>query len=293
MTFHAQNLNEGKYGNGSMWRHGRCWIGGRYPNETQLRIEWSFFKRSNSTGLELSLADYDEDAIGGHVSLWYVGALYWGFANGRLRRLMERWTSRDSKPRELDQCAVCRLSKALCDTSAQAMPHVFKPRTYWSTNGRNIGARWFEGTLWIDIWSDPMEWRRADPWWWHISIHPVDIIFGRTKHEEKTLETTRVIVPMPEGGYPATVRIFESTWRRSRWPWAWRRMVRSDITPDTPIAFPGKGESEYDCGEDSTHSMTSAASTPLAAAMALSESVMSRRIRYGGGWSYRPEKAVA
>ena len=293
MRFHSQNLNENKHGGvGSIWRHGRCWFG-QYE-KSRLRLEWTFFER-NAFGLVLNLVDYDDDAIGGHLTFPYVGGVYWGLGNNRLRRLLERLTSRDKAPHSCGICRRCRMPEEhdVHSTGISTAPHEYEPLTYWSTNGRTIGVRWFEGTLWIDIWNDPMEYRGKDPWWWHISITPVDVIFGRTKHEERTLKTERVVVPMPEGGYPASVRIFESTWRRPRWPWPWKRMVRSEITPDTPIPFPGKGESEWDIGQDATHSMTCPADTPLKAAMALSESVIRSRIRYGAGWNYKPEKAVA
>lgn len=294
MKFHTQNLNE-KSGDriGSMARHGRLWW---TIFTCQIRLEWSFLKY-HSLGLMLDLADYDDDAIGGHLSLGYLGAIYWGLQHRGLRRLFERLTSRDTKPRELDQCASCLLSR---ETGAHGprfdgdpRQHAFNPRTYWSTNGRNIGIGYFDGNLWIDLWNDPMEHCSRDPKWWHISINFADVIFGRTSYDEsRTVKETRVVVPMPEGGYPAHVRIYEAVWRRSRWPFAWRKLLRADITPDKPIPFPSKGESSYDCGEDATHSMTCCADTPLKAAMALSESVMRSRIKYGSGWNYRPQMSL-
>jgi hypothetical protein len=296
VRYHSQNLNErhGRYG--SVVRHGRAWwtFGSRsiHPDGwLSFRLEWSFFRR-NSWAIGIDLADYDEDAVGGNLALGPLLSVHWGIGQPTLRHWMERITSREAKPRELDQCAICRLPKAKCNPQGwpdHVAGHKFKPRTYWSTNGRTMGIRLFDSTCWLDFWNDPMEWNHDDPWWWHISIHPVDIIFGRTKYEEKTLTTERVIVPMPEGPYPATVRIHEDAWRRPRWPWVWKRMVRSDIVPDEPIPFPGKGESEYDCGEDATHSSTSSGETALDAVLYLVESVMQRRIRYGSGWRYVPE----
>ncbi len=273
MRFHTQNLSErnGRVA-GSILRHGRCWFD---LIHTHWRFEWLLFKAAG-IGLTLDLADYDEDAIGGHLALGFC-ALYWGFAYRPLRRLMERVTSRDKLPRTYE----IRDGEGKVSTGS-----------YWSTNGRTIGIRWFEGYLWIDLWYDPMESRSSDPRWWHIAICPVDVLFGRAHYEQRELTKERVIVPMPEGGYAATVEIFESTWKRPRWPGFWRRMVRSTITPDIPIPFPGKGENAWDCGEDSTHSMTGAYETAFEAAMALSKSVMKDRVRHGG-WNYRPEALTA
>lgn len=292
MRFHSQNLNDKPHIQlGSMIRYGRCWWN---VFNSQLRLEWSLL-RSNSIGIGIDLADYDDDAFGGHVSLGYLGAIHWGIQNRKLRRIMERLTSRDSKPRELDQCATCMTAYQVGAHGPRfdgdSRQHPFIARTYWSTNGRNIGIRYFDGSLWIDFWNDPMEHRSVDPKWWHISINIPDLIFGRTAYDEsRTVEEARVVVPMPEGGYAAKVRIYEAVWRRKRWPFVWRKLLRADITMDTPIPFPGKGESEYDCGEDATHSMTCCADTPLKAAMVMSESVMRSRIKYGNGFNYRPER---
>lgn len=157
-------------------------------------------------------------------------------------------------------------------------------------NGRTVGIRWYEDVLWINLWNDPMESRKSDPQWWHITICPVDIIFGRTRYETVQKTTERVVIPMPEGGYPATVKLYEARWRRPRWPFVWGRMQRADVTPENPIPFPGKGENSWDCGEDATFSMTCQADTALEAAMKMSKSVMESRLRYGGGWQYKPEK---
>ena len=288
MRFHAQNLNEKKYDQtGSILRHGRCWLDFK---RFGWHFEWVMFKWS-SIGLVLNLSDHDDEALGGHLSLGFV-ALYWGMKHPVLRRWMERLTSRNSAPTVIDCCKVCRHPKSekmypFCDHPG----HLFVPLSYWSTNGRSIGIRWFDGNLWIDLWNDPMESRSSDPKWWHLSITPVDVIFGHTRYEEKVLDTAKVIIPMPEGGYRATVKIEEAIWRRPRWPWIWRRMIRSEITPDTPIPFPGKGENSWDCGEDATHSMTGPYDNPFDAAMALSRSVMKDRVKRAG-WDYLPERLV-
>lgn len=157
-------------------------------------------------------------------------------------------------------------------------------------NGRVIELYWHEMGLWAHIWSDPMESRSKDQWWCRtLHLDFVDLIFGQTKYRSKNLEQVRAVVPMPEGGYPATVKINEDTWTRPRWPFAWTRRIRSEVIPDKPIPFPGKGENSWDCGEDALHSLYGTYDTPLKAVMAASESVMRSRLRYGGGWNYQPE----
>lgn len=158
------------------------------------------------------------------------------------------------------------------------------------SDGREIKVTIHDGAIWWGIWSDKWGWSSRTPKWRQGNFNPADFFLGRPKYADRTLSHERVNVPMPEGGYPATVRIFESTWKRPRSPFT-RKLVRTEITPDKPIPFPGKGENSWDCGEDATHSMTCPEPTALGAAIALSESVMRSRIKYGSGWNYQPEEA--
>jgi hypothetical protein len=154
-------------------------------------------------------------------------------------------------------------------------------------NGREVGFYFYEDAIVLNLWNDPMEHRYKDPRWWHIYIIVPDKIFGSRKHSERTLEEQRVEIPMPEGNYPGTVRLFESTWKRPRWPWP-KKLIRADVTPDRPVPFPGKGENSWDCGEDAAHSMTCCQSTVVGAVAAFVKSVLEDRYRHGGP-HWRPE----
>jgi|MudIll2142460700_1097286.scaffolds.fasta_scaffold22487_3 hypothetical protein len=149
---------------------------------------------------------------------------------------------------------------------------------------RQIGWSWHDDRLHVSIWEDPMQWNNSDPKWWSFSICPVDILLGEYDYSTRDINTERVIVGMPEGPYPCTVRIFESTYKRPRWHWP-RRIIRANITPDTPIPHPGKGENSWDCDEDATWSMTCPAESGAEAALYLQTSILRDRNRYGGdGW---------
>lgn len=251
MRFDIQNLNEkGKYKTGTIVRHGRWWLNFDTDHRASLHCEWNWF--CSFFGVELSLGTGDNTAIGLHVaccliSVW-ISLDYWKLAN---------WISARTK----------------------------RPDQKYG-NGRTFGMRIFDGTIWFDCYHDPMEWRSSDPKWQHFNVVPMDVLFGRPKYSERDLDHQRVEVPMPEAAYPATVKMFESTWKRPRLPWA-KKIIRAEITPDKPIPFPGKGENSWDCGGDATHSMTCAADSPFKAAMALSESVMRDRVRHGGQ-NWRP-----
>jgi len=140
---------------------------------------------------------------------------------------------------------------------------------------RSTGVKVHDGTIWIDIWNDDSWGGRGKKWWQDINIHVVDILLGRQQYSERDLYTERVDVVMPEGNYPATCLMFESTWKRPRW--FAKRLIRADIKPDKPIGFPCKGENSWDIGDDATYEMTCVAANPQEAAQKLSNSVMRNR----------------
>ena len=156
-------------------------------------------------------------------------------------------------------------------------------------NGREIKVYWNELALWWTLWGDPMKSRSKDPWYVRMHCWDLrDILFGRSKYSSRTIREERVIIPMPEGGYPALVKINDDTWKRPRWPFP-RKMIRASVIPDKPIPFPGKGESSWNCGEDAMYSLYGPYDNSLKAAIAATESVMRDRLKYGAGWNYRPE----
>lgn len=157
-------------------------------------------------------------------------------------------------------------------------------------DGREIKLYWYQWGLWWTLWGDPMESRSKDSWF--VRMHHwnfPDILFGSSEYCSRTIREERVIVPMPEAGYPALVKINEDTWKRPRWPFP-RVMIRAELIPDTPIPFPGKGENAWDCGEDAMFSHYGPHDTSLKAVVAAVESVMESRLRHGAGWNYKPEE---
>lgn len=231
-------------------RNGRLWL--YFVNHTKtLGFEWDLLHPRLSIGI--GLADM-EHAISAHFCIGLINLYLW-YESWKLHQWISSWTRR--------------------------------PDQLYS-NGRTIGFSWYQGSLSIDLWYDPMEHRRVDPKWWHLYITPVDIIFGHTKYTELGREKVHVEVPMPEACYPATVELYEAEWRRPRWPGVWRRIKRCTITPDTPIPVPGKGENAWDCGEDATHSLTCPAKDAHEAVVKLVSSVLEKRYRRGGKL-WRPE----
>lgn len=140
---------------------------------------------------------------------------------------------------------------------------------------RELGIAWVDGYVFLYPWRDP---DRAVLW------NPTDWLLGRQKYSTEDVEQGACVVSMPEGDYPATYRIFDSTWQRPRWPWT-KRLRRGDIEIEGGIPIPGKGENSWDCEDTTMDGLTCVATTAAALVEKMRVSVMQRRDRYGGrGW---------
>lgn len=148
------------------------------------------------------------------------------------------------------------------------------------------------GQLRWNLWTPDSMWSSKTPRWRNGHFHWADVVLGRVDYTDRTIDTVDVIVPMPEGTYAGTVKVFESTWRRRRFPFLSMSMRRTTVDVPEGVPHPGKGENAWDCGEDATYSLTSPATTPSEAVGVLVASVLERRQRYGGK-NWRPEAHTA
>lgn len=144
---------------------------------------------------------------------------------------------------------------------------------------RAIGWRIFDGGLWLDFWSDPSGWGPER----QVVFKPLDVLFGRRQHSKRGISTHDVLVPMPEGDYPGMMEVYESIWKRPRWPWT-ERLVRFSIDLHRPIPIPGKGENSWDIDDDAIFGLSGAKFTTVEEAIqSVVKSAMRDRERYGGG----------
>jgi len=159
---------------------------------------------------------------------------------------------------------------------------------------RKIGMSVHHGKVWLSLWENPMEGGRDDPWWWEFSWSPVDTLLGRRKYSRQELLTTAATVSLPERDYPVNVAIFESTWKRPRWPWP-TKLIRADIDSiEKGIpAHAGKGENSWDMEDDAVFSMTTIADTPEEAVKKMADSILRDRRRYGPPTELLRERAEA
>ncbi len=159
---------------------------------------------------------------------------------------------------------------------------------------REVSVRLHGGSLYWNFWTPSMEWSSKTPRWRNGSFNFVDLVLGRSKYSEREVETRDVLVPMPEGAYPAKAMLREDTWRRPRWPWA-RRLMRVSIDIPGGIPKPGKGENSWDCGDDATMGITTPARSIPEGVGRLVGSVLSDRVRRGGwrDWTWSRESEAA
>jgi hypothetical protein len=264
----SQNLNivYDDWGNpvkkGAKRWHGRCWL---YiydkddANPTTLGLEWSFGRRCTGSRFQLTLNGGDGNRISLSVGLHRVFSFHPSIEGPWLRRLM---------PGELRKS-------------------YFTGEIEWFPVERMIGIAIHDGRIWFSLWENPMEWNRDDPWWWQFSFSPVDFLLGDENYSTQDMETGRIDVEMPEGHYLASYRLFESTWKRPRWPWP-KRIIRCEVEPDIAIPIPGKGENPWDLGDDAIHSGTYPVEVPVEAAQQMADSALRTRRRYGGA-NWKPD----
>lgn len=106
-----------------------------------------------------------------------------------------------------------------------------------------------------------------------------------------------IMVPMPEGNYPASVTLERSTWGRKRWPWGRKVQYSTDLEIPGGIPHPGKGENSWDCGDDGLYSIyapvrqgVQGLGDPQLAAIDAAQSVLMSRVKYGRGFDYVPSE---
>lgn len=160
---------------------------------------------------------------------------------------------------------------------------------------REYGIRWHDQFVSLKLGAKPHEWSRDQPWWWENTLNLYKFLFGGHEYTETVLEEARGYIKMPEGRYPASVKITFDEWTAKR-RWArglrfrpfYKSVQRAEIEPDTPVPHPGKGENSYDQGEDAMFSLVTPAADVGDALQKAADSVMRSRIKYGSGYEWRP-----
>lgn len=157
------------------------------------------------------------------------------------------------------------------------------PKKFREYSHRNFAEVTFNSESKCVHWQfggDTMSWSSKTPKWKHGSFDVSKFLFGDRKYTEGEPEVHRVTVPMPEGGYEATVELREDRWERPRWPTL--RIRRASV--DVPLGIPhmGKGENSWDCGEDRLFGWDGPCASVEEAVAKTVQSALNRRRRYDG-----------
>lgn len=223
--------------------------------EKELGLEWALLHGTSSTALSVTF-----DSPGGETDVMFHAAVY---------RVFSVFVSVNGLPERL------RL-------------HLKKPDGSTLYEDRRIGWSFHDGTVWWEHWVDPHSWHRSTPKWQHGNFNVADRLFGRHKFESVTREVhAGVPIPMPEGSYPATIRLTYDTWTRERQIFGYplpkvRWGCSIDVDPDpvtgkpVRIPYPGKGG-----GSSGTDNLSASARTVADAVTVMVGHVLKERIRRG------------
>lgn len=254
MRIHWQNLNECKDGShGSIIKQGRMWL---YLGKITIHPHWYFGGKWCLAHINIGAGDSNRDLN------FCIGIPFVGLFGINFERLLPEWLT----------------------DGEMTKSYLHPGEMFRMPIERQIGFSIHNGTIWISLWENPMGSSRKDAWWWEFNWCPADTFLGDTKYSKRILSETKSAVWLPEAIYPVKVTIFESTWKRPRWPFA-KKMIRAEVEPiDQEHGIPshaGKGENSYDLDDDALFSITLHAETPAEAVKRTADSILRDRKKYG------------
>lgn len=243
--FHSQNLTDGS------WPYeGRCWL--RSHSRVLFHFSWNLWTHFCGFGI---YTDKEDKGTVFHiafppVSFWVTLPIHFSTSS----KFWERWNER----------------------------YGGRAKSTHYEDFHFIDVRIHDWTLWWSFLKFDWGWSHQMPKWMDGRFHPLDTLFGKTDYIKKELSKHDVVIPMPEGSYPATVEFSERTWKRQRLPWNTHKGVYASIDMKVPIPHEGKGEDSWNCGKDALYGLDRKASTIEQAVAATVETVLKSRRRYDG-----------
>jgi hypothetical protein len=259
----SQNLNEDRAGRfGAQWRDGRAWLSHwKYKTDERgfnTEVSWRHGRKVTEARLMLYVGSGENGS-----DLTFAVSV---------PRLFSWWFS---------LCDVVRATyRGYEHNERQFGFSVFEDHVSFKWHYHDSGG-WY---------SDKTKNKESNPGFYR-SFFWKDVLLGRAAHSKVVLSTEQVLIPLPEGAYPATIVLTRSQWKRPRWPWP-RTIVRAEITPEKPVGIPGKGENAWDIDDDAVFSMTTPADTIPEAISEFVKSVLETRRRHGGK-AWVPEEVTA
>lgn len=150
----------------------------------------------------------------------------------------------------------------------------------YPNESRQTKISFHHGTFYFYPFCRINSWNSIDNWYSKdYTFNFSDFFLGKNKYfESDSTEWKDVVIPMPEKSYKGKLRLYVGNWKNR---FGTKRINRADLEMEEGIPFPGKGESEWDCGEDCTFGLTCCADNPENAIAHMIESVLYRRRVYG------------
>lgn len=188
----------------------------------------------------------------------YIGPLTWRFAIGRVRG--SRWADLSWGEGYVEGIQISAgLGYGFWFTfqpSWKARHRI--PR--WPDTEREIGIKWYDGTLDLLIYHDPMGGWGRGKWGNRLKLWRNDWVTGRAKYAKREImppmPQTLAINDWPGDEYRVLIAIEEATWRKR---FSTTRCTYYEYSiPDGEQAagFSGKGENSWDCGDDAIYGMS-------------------------------------
>lgn len=128
--------------------------------------------------------------------------------------------------------------------------------------GREYGFYIFEWRLWVFCGRSKWESRHDDPWYYKVVVDFPKLLFGDTVYFEKDRGLKNgqpVLFEFRSKQYEMNeIEVSEGHWFRERIPMALycQRVMRMHLKIEKPPGFAGKGENDYDCGDDASYGLT-------------------------------------
>jgi hypothetical protein len=239
------------------WREGRFWC--HYGSRHEFKVNWRVFSRRIGFGLSLYFEIEDGNEVTANVSIPWLATVY--VTHTVPRRWLERILPEHHFRHSIGHGDVMEGSYHL---------------------DRRIGVNaigdWFQWQFWAHPNGGyhglsnhpPLPWYRQFSFFWY------GVLFGRSQYTEEVITEPHLVqIPMPEGCYPAWLRVVRRTWKRPRSLFK-RTRITHDIDCDVGVPFPGKGENSWDCGEDCLHAAGYAVDTDEQAVKRFADRVRDR-----------------
>jgi hypothetical protein len=160
-------------------------------------------------------------------------------------------------------------------------------RTYRDSTG-DVVVTW-------DLWSAEVLQERVTPKWRKGYVDVNRKVLGPWQRVEGESETADLLIPMPEGTYPATATVTRITRFRKRTPWRSTVSWSLDVKCPVGIPEPGNDDSDFYDGEDATYGVSTGLTYGHAwkseAIGTMVAAVMRDRIRHSSrGVDWRPTR---